>query len=96
LVELETCWILDHIWYETHLCLWAIEQLVAMICTLHNTFVLSFGIDLPRIIFKSSCIFAQFGTFFNTSEQLMKIKLQCIKCYNLNRHTIFNRMFSSN
>ncbi len=80
----------------THLCLWAIEQLVAMICTLHNTFVLSFGIDLPRIIFKSSCIFAQFGTFFNTSQQLMKIKLQCIKCYNLNRHTIFNRMFSSN
>jgi hypothetical protein len=56
---------------------------------------------LPRIIwktrfFKSSCMFAQFGTFFNKSQQLMKVKLQCIKCYNLNRHTIFNRMFSSN
>jgi hypothetical protein len=69
----------------THLCLWAIEQLVAMICTLHNTFVLSFGINLSRIIlktrfFKSSCKFAHLGTFFNTSQQLMKVKLQCIKC----------------
>jgi hypothetical protein len=27
---------------------------------------------------------------------LMKVKLQCINCYNLNRLTIFNRMFSSN
>jgi len=46
----------------THLCLRAIEQLVAMICTVHNTFVLSFGIDLLRIILKrkvfksSSCL----------------------------------------
>jgi hypothetical protein len=34
----------------THLCLRAIEQLVAMICTLHNTLVLYFGMNLPRII----------------------------------------------
>ncbi len=85
----------------THLCLWTIEQLVAMICTLHNTFVLSFGINLPRIIFKtrffkSSCMFAHLGTSFNTCQQLMKVKLQSIKCYNFNRLTIFNRMFSSN
>jgi hypothetical protein len=33
-----------------HLCLWAIEQLVAMICTLYKPFVLSFGMNLPRII----------------------------------------------
>jgi hypothetical protein len=44
-------------------CLLAIEQLVAMICTLHNTFVLTFGLNLPRIIlktrfFKTSSMFA--------------------------------------
>jgi len=49
-------------------------------CTLHNTFVLSFGIYLPRIIlktrfFKSSWKFSHLGTFFNTSQQLMKVKL---------------------
>ncbi len=62
LVELETSWILDRTWDDDTFMFMGHWTTCAMICTLHNTFVLSFFIDLPRIILKtrffksSSCL----------------------------------------
>jgi hypothetical protein len=91
LVELETCWILDHTWVWWHVYvygplnnLWPwFAQYITRTCFIfwHK---ITKDYFKNKVFFRSYCMFAHLGTFFNTSQQLMNVKLQCIKCFNLN------------